>query len=244
MLSRPPLRVAVLCSQRAPGVRHLLECVADGDRDWTIVCCLTSEETFAEHDEVDYHGVAIVRHPVRRFYAGYDPAAPACDLRVREAYDWRTVQLLEPYEPDVILLAGYLLVLTRPMLDPFAPRILNVHHSDLALRDRSGGPRYPGLRAVRDAILAGERETRSSVHVVTERVDQGPLLLRSPAYPVADVAVWARAAGEVDVVKRAIWVHQEWMLRTAFGPLMEAALDRLAALGHDAASWPQSGVLS
>ena len=82
---------------------------------------------------------------------------------------------------------------------------------------------------MRDAILAGEFETRSTLHVVTDHLDDGPSLIRSQAFPVAEAALWARAAGAPDVLRRAIWVHQEWMLRAAFGPLMEAGLDRLAA---------------
>jgi phosphoribosylglycinamide formyltransferase-1 len=242
--SRSPLRVAVLCSRRAPGLLHLIDCVEGGDRGWEIVCCLTSEESFAEEAAVRSHGVAVERHAVRAFYAAHDPAARLGDLRVREQYDRCTVERLARHNPDVVVLAGYLLVLTQPMLDAFAPRILNVHHADLTLRDRSGAPLYPGLRAVRDAILAGERETRSTLHVVTERLDAGPMLLRSPAYRVPDVVTWAREAGEVDVIKRAIWAHQEWMLRSAFGPLMEEGLDRLAGPGEDEVAWTPSGAPS
>jgi folate-dependent phosphoribosylglycinamide formyltransferase PurN len=228
MLSPSPLRVAVLCSRRAPGLLHLLT-RADGlGIDWHIVCCLTSEDRFAEQGEVERHGVPVIAHPVRRFYAAQDPAARLGDLRLRRDYDVRTTELLAPYRPDVVILAGYLLVLTGPMLRAFDGRIVNVHHSDLTRRDADGGPRYPGLRAVRDAILAGEPDTRSTVHLVTERLDDGPPLLQSRPFPVSDVAVWARAAGEDDVLRRAIWVHQEWMLRAAFGPLMERMLDLLA----------------
>jgi folate-dependent phosphoribosylglycinamide formyltransferase PurN len=228
MLTPSPLRVAVLCSRRAPGLLHLLT-RADGlGIDWNVVCCVTSEERFAEQAEVARHGVPVLAHPVRRFYAERRPEARLADLRLREDYDVRTVELLQAYRPDVVILAGYLLLLTGPMLRAFEGRIVNVHHSDLALRDAGGGPRYPGLRAVRDAILAGEPDTRSTVHLVTERLDDGPLLLQSRRFPVAEVAAWARAAGEDDVLRRAIWVHQEWMLRTAFGPLMEQMLDMLA----------------
>ena len=72
----------------------------------------------------------------------------------------RTVELLRSHEPDLVILAGYLWLLTQPMLSAFENRIVNVHHADLRLRTASGAVRYPGLRAVRDAILAGEAETR------------------------------------------------------------------------------------
>ena len=215
MLTPVPFRVAVLCSHRAPGLPHLLTSDQRG-RDWEIVCCLTSEEAFEGDAAATAAGIPVLRHPG--------------DRRRRQAYDRQSVELLTPHRPDLILLAGYLLLLTRPMLAAFEHRILNVHHSDLTLRNQSGGPRYPGLRAVRDAILAGETETRSTVHLVTERLDDGPPLLRSAGYPVPEIATWALAAGEKDLLRSAIWAHQEWMLRTAFGPLMEQALGLVSSL--------------
>jgi folate-dependent phosphoribosylglycinamide formyltransferase PurN len=224
----PPLRVAVLCSGRAPGLAHLLTNAAGYRRTWDIVCCLTSEAAFAEEGLAAAHGVAIVRHPIRQFYTGRDPQARLSDQQLRAEYDRRTVALLAPYAPNVILLAGYLRLLTAPMLAAFAGRLLNVHHADLLLRDAGGGPRYPGLRAVRDAILAGEHETRSTLHLVTNNLDDGPVLLRSPAFPVPELVRSALARGERDLLRNAIRAHQEWMLREAFGPLMAEALDYLA----------------
>src|SRR4029079_5531074 len=78
---------------------------------------------------------------------------------------------------DVVLLAGYLLILTSPMLDAFAGRIINVHQSDLFQRTPEGHVRSPGLRAVRDAIRAGETETRATAHIVTGDLDEGPVLV-------------------------------------------------------------------
>ena len=226
MLTRP-LRVAVLCSRRAPGLAHLLTREL-GLSPWSVVCCLTSDETFDELPIAALHDVPVIRHPAHRFYMGTDPQARFGDLTIRARYDLRTTELLAPYAPDVILLAGYLLLLTAPMLDAYAGRIVNVHHSDLLVRAASGEPRYPGLRAVRDAIVAGERETRCTSHLVTSQLDDGPILLRSSAYPVPDLARWAVRVGAEDVLRKVIWAHQEWMLRTAFGPLMEQSLDLLA----------------
>ena len=217
MLSAP-LRIAVLCSARAPGLTHLLHVALTRPVNWKIVCCVTSEDTFVEQPEVAALDVPVVVHPVRRFYDAHAPQSRLSDLTVRERYDAQTAWLLSDFEPDVVLCSGYLLLLTAPMLKAYPNRIINVHHSD----------KYPGLRAVRDAIRAGERETFSIAHLVTARLDEGPVLARSHAFAVPDVARWARAHGEEDVLRRVIWAHQEWMLRTAFGPLMEQAINLLA----------------
>lgn len=220
------LKVAILCSGRAPGLLHLLTRAPRRGRDWEVVCCLTSEETFAEQAALAAAGVPVLSHPMRRFY--FDRHVAVGDLTLRPAYDAQTRDVLAPYSPDVVLLSGYLLLLTAPMLDAFEGRIFNAHHADLLARTSAGGPRYPGLRAVRDAILAGERETRATVHVVTPRLDDGPIIARSDPFPVPEIARWAIASGARDVLRSAIWAHQEWMLRSAFGPLFEHTLDLVA----------------
>ena len=227
MLTRT--RVAVLCSQRAPGLAHLLAESRQAGASFDVVCCLTSADNLIDAPLLLSYDVPLITHPVRAFYAAHTPGCRFSDREARIAYDRRTAAMLNAFRPDVIVLAGYLLLLTHPMVTAYAGRIINVHHSDLLRRNAAGAARYPGLRAVRDAILAGELETRSSAHLVTERLDEGPLLARSEPYPVPVVAQWAREAGDKDVLKSAIWAHQEWMLRTAFGPLMVRAIEMVAA---------------
>ena len=223
-----PLRVGVLCSGRAPGLLHLLNRDPRRGSAYEVVCCVTSEESFTEQVKVERRGIRCVPHPVAEFCASR--GAKRTDQRVRAEYDLATAAILRGYAPDLLLLDGYLLLLTAPILDEYRGRIINVHHSDLALRNRDGSTRYPGLRAVRDAILGGETETRASAHLVTSALDNGPVLLRSWAFPVPPVATWAREHEALDVLKPTIWAHQEWMLRDAWGPMMAAALE-LAEIG-------------
>lgn len=225
---RTPLRVAVLCSHRAPGLAHLLTVTPSSARPWQVVCCLTSAEDFQDRSRVERLGLPVIEHPVRSFYASRHPLVRLSDLEVRAEYDAATIDKLEPFRPDVVMLAGYLLVLTRPMLDRFPGRIFNVHHADLLLSSSDGRPLYPGLRAVRDAILAGEHETRATSHIVTEQVDDGPPLVRSWPFAVPTVARWAIDARAADLLRSIVWVHQEWMLRAVFGPLMAQTLDLVA----------------
>lgn len=226
-----PLKVAVLCSRRAPGLLQLLNRDARRGRDYDVVCCVSSEETFDEQTGVERRGLPCLPHPVRAFYRQRD----AClgDLSVRAAYDADTLRILEPYHPDLLVLDGYLLLLTKPVLDVFDGRMLNVHHSDLLLRDSSGRAKYPGLRAVADALLAGEHETRVSTHLVTDRVDDGPVILRSWAFPVSEVAAWARKRQAWDVLRSASWAHQEWMLREGWWPMLARSIE-LAARAMEA----------
>lgn len=224
MLSaRPPLRIAILASRRAPGLSELL--AGRGSR-YELVCCLSSDEEFADAASVEAAGVPLLHHPIRRFYRWQ--GGRLRDLGQRRDYDRATARLLSAYRPDVLLLSGYLYIVSRALLDAYPGRIVNVHGSDLARRDHDGRPLYPGLRAVRDAIRAGETETRAPAHVVTERLDDGPVLLRSPAFPVAPLAAALSAAGAEHALNAYAFAHQEWMLSTAWGPLFTGALRLLS----------------
>jgi hypothetical protein len=69
LTSNRPLRVAVLCSRRAPGLLHLLESDPNRGRLFDIACVMTSERDFAESDAVSAAGVQVLRHPIAEFCA-------------------------------------------------------------------------------------------------------------------------------------------------------------------------------
>lgn len=218
MLTDPDtLRVAVLCSGHAPGLGHLL---AGESRGGYIVAGLVcSEEDFAGRPMTEEAGVPWISRPLRTFHRTL--GAPLSDREARAFYDMGTARALGEFEPDLVLLLGWTWVLTFPMLLAFPHRILNVHHSDLGAADPAR--RYPGLHAVRDALLAGERETRASLHIVDDEVDHGPLVLRSPAFPV-------RLPPE-GLTRDAVRAHERRVLDHGFGPLAVAAAT-LAAAGR------------
>jgi hypothetical protein len=137
-------------------------------------------------------------------------------------------------------------VVTDPMLSAFRHRILNAHHSDLTLRGPDEATRYPGLRAVRDAVLAGEPETRSTMHLVTPEVDEGPAIVRSWSFPVSPLVACARRAGDLRTLSAYAFAHENWMLGAGWGPLLAAAIELVAtgrvdldqlARGATAAPW-------
>lgn len=212
-------RVAVLCSQRAPGLLYLLNRAADRGVTFDVVCVVTSEPTFVEEVRVERRGVPTLSHPIRAF------GGP------RAAYDAQMTKLLEPYMPDIVLLDGYTNRLTDAMLRAYESRIINLHFSDLTLRLPDGGPRYAGLHAVTQALAEGCAETRATVHLVNDVLDAGPPLVLSWPFPVSPLAEDLRTLDADDAIKAYAFAHQQWMMRTASGPLMAAAL-RLIATGR------------
>jgi phosphoribosylglycinamide formyltransferase-1 len=210
------LRVGVLCSQRAPGLDGLLHHPNRG-RLFDVGCVVTSSSEFAETRRVEALGVPVISHPIRAF------------VGPRRDYDAVTAEFLQHLGVDTVVLLGYLYVLTDAMLSAFPNRILNLHDADLTINRADGERKYAGLHSTRDAIVAGEKETRSTVHYVTEKVDAGPIILRTAPYPVAPFVHDAAVAGQFDVVKAYAYAHREWMMRDSWGSLAVRALEYIAA---------------
>ena len=105
--------------------------------------------------------------------AGIPTATFALDCHAsREERDLAMATWLEELGVDLVVLAGYLHLLTSPFLDRFPERIVNVHPSLL--------PAFPGLRAIEQALEAGVETTGVTVHVVDEGLDSGPILAQVP----------------------------------------------------------------
>ncbi|RUO35238.1 phosphoribosylglycinamide formyltransferase [Aliidiomarina sanyensis] len=96
---------------------------------------------------------------------------PHVDFSTREAYDAALVEKVQAYEPDLIVLAGFMRVLTPVFVGAFADRILNIHPSLL--------PKYRGLHTHQRALEAGDETHGVSVHFVTEELDGGPVVLQA-----------------------------------------------------------------
>jgi phosphoribosylglycinamide formyltransferase 1 len=206
MLNRRP-RVAVLSTARAPGLDSLL------DR-WEVVAFVATDPANRDLARAAAAGVPATVRDLRAFYAA--AGVPRRDLGARREFDRRTAALLAEHHVDLVVTCGYLHILTAPLLDAYPDRIINVHDSDL--------PSYPGLHAVRDAVFAGERSTRSTVHLVTAGVDTGPVLVRSWAFPTHPLISDARRWRAADILKAYAFAQREWMMRAAWGPLLDAAV--------------------
>lgn len=88
----------------------------------------------------------------------------------REQFDAALISTLDQYQPDLIILAGFMRILTPVFIDHFAGRIFNIHPSLL--------PKYPGLDTHQRAIDAGDKWHGSTVHFATEELDGGPRIIQ------------------------------------------------------------------
>jgi len=102
---------------------------------------------------------------------------PNKEFPTRDAFDAALQATIDRFEPDLVVLAGFMRILTAPFVQHYAGRMLNIHPSLL--------PLFPGLHTHRQALDAGVAEHGATVHFVTAELDHGPAVIqaRIPVLP-------------------------------------------------------------
>ena len=96
----------------------------------------------------------------------------------REAFDGALIEAIDAYQADLVILAGFMRILTPGFVTHYTGRLLNIHPSLL--------PKYKGLHTHQRALEAGDTEHGCSVHFVTEELDGGPLVVQAVVPVMAD----------------------------------------------------------
>ncbi len=210
-----PMRLACFMSGSGTNIVKIIENErAERDRSYHVVLIFTDNEDQSRCNAqkiAESHKIAVVMHDMGKFYANHGQLSKR-DLLLRRKYDTEVAELISPYDVDVIALGGYMSILTKPMLDRYPGRIVNVHPGDLSVK-AEGRRRFVGLHAVRDAIMAGEKEIFSTTHVVREEVDNGEILMRSqPVRVVLPRGLTPKELGKTEnrtILDNLVAEHQE-----------------------------------
>lgn len=159
-------RLAVLASGRGSNFRAIAQSCQREDFPAEIACLITDNATSGA-----IAGAEALSIPVSIVDAGKRRG------RLADGVEEGIADICETASVDFILLAGFMRILSGPMLDRFAGRIINIHPSLL--------PSFPGLHAQRQALEFGARIAGCTVHFVDASVDGGPIILQA-AVPVFD----------------------------------------------------------
>lgn len=150
-------RVAILISGRGSNMVAIAEAARDG-YPAEIALVLSNVEGAEGLARADAHGIPTATVPHRAF-------------PTREAFEAALDRELRHHAIDIVVLAGFMRILTPGFVRGWEGRILNIHPSLL--------PLYPGLHTHRRAIEAGDREAGCTVHLVTAELDSGPALAQA-----------------------------------------------------------------
>ena len=151
-----PARLAILLSGRGSNMLALLEATKTG------VLQGLAEVVVVFSNKPDAFGLEAAAA------LGCPVASLLSQGRKRETFDADAAQLLQQYQPDWVVLAGYMRILSPAFIQPFAGRIINIHPADTH--------QHQGLHAYEWAFDNKLPETKITVHLVDEGLDTGPIL--------------------------------------------------------------------
>ncbi|HHL40014.1 MAG TPA: phosphoribosylglycinamide formyltransferase [Deltaproteobacteria bacterium] len=161
---RRPLPIAVLVSGGGTNLQAIIDAVEAGLLDARIRVVLSNRPGAYALERAARAGIPIEVVEGRGFPD-------------RGAYDERLVEVLRRYDIELVVLAGFMRILSPAFIKAFAGRIMNIHPSLL--------PSFPGLDVQRKALEAGVKFSGCTVHFVDEGVDTGPIIIQA-VVPVLD----------------------------------------------------------
>lgn len=155
---KAPCRLAVLVSGSGTNLQAIIDRIESGEISAEIACVISNNaEAFALTRAVK-HGIPVIVHENTKFPD-------------RRLYDAETVRILRDFKVKLVVLAGFMRILTNVMVDAFPDAIMNIHPALL--------PSFPGLHAQQQALDYGVRYSGCTVHFVDCGTDTGPIILQS-----------------------------------------------------------------
>jgi phosphoribosylglycinamide formyltransferase-1 len=185
-------RLAVLISGRGSNLQSILDAIGNHTLDASVAIVISNRSDAAGLDRAHAAGVETMRVLPRDY-----PSRDDCDRAM--------VEILRARNVGLVCLAGYMRIIGRPLLDAFEDRILNIHPSLL--------PSFPGLEAQRQALEYGVQVSGATVHLVTDGLDEGPI--------VAQRAVPVLTDDSVETLSARILVEEHRIYPEAIGLVLE-----------------------
>lgn len=153
-----PRRIVVLISGSGSNLQAIMDACVQPEFDARVVGVISNRPGVKGLERAAQHGIAT-------------RTLDHTDFPDREQFDTRLAQTIDEFKPDLVILAGFMRILTSKFVARYQGRMLNIHPSLL--------PKYPGLHTHRRAIEAGDLEHGVTVHFVTPELDGGPPVLQA-----------------------------------------------------------------
>lgn len=194
------VRLGLLLSGRGSNLQAIMDAIEGGTLSAEIAVVVSNKQDAGGLERAQKHGVPHVWLDAKPFAGRPDS---------REAYDRAVLDVLRKYEVDLVLLAGYMKIVTAVLVTAYENRMMNIHPSLL--------PSFPGLDVQKKAIEHGCKIAGCTVHFVTEGVDEGPIIVQAAVPIVEGDSPDALAARILEqehrIYPRAIQLYAEGRLR-------------------------------
>ncbi|MCL2862959.1 MAG: phosphoribosylglycinamide formyltransferase [Methanimicrococcus sp.] len=159
------VKISVLVSGNGTNLQSVIDAIENGDIDNAEIACVISDKEGA------FALTRAEKHGIEGIYANPKLCAS------RQDYDNILIGILKEKETDLVLLAGYLRIVSDSLIEEYKNRIINIHPSLL--------PSFKGLNAQKQAIDYGVKYTGCTVHFVEPDLDAGPIIMQK-VIPVFD----------------------------------------------------------
>jgi phosphoribosylglycinamide formyltransferase 1 len=203
VMTRPATRVAVLISGEGSNLQALIDAAGAARLGAEIVAVVSNRGAARGLERARAAGITALHLPAGR---GQE----------RAEYDAALAALLAPHDPELLVLAGFMRILSPTFIDRFAGRMLNIHPSLL--------PKYPGLDTHRRVLEAQDPWHGATVHFVTSELDLGPAViqyrLRVRAGDTTESLAQRVHVGEHIILPRAVSWFAAGRLRLAASSVM------------------------
>ena len=151
------LSLVVLISGSGSNLQAIIDAIENGQLQAEIKAVISNRPQAYGLVRAQQHGIPAISMDHRQFAS-------------REQFDQQLQLEIDALQPDIIVLAGYMRILTGGFIDHFFPRMLNIHPSLL--------PKYQGLHTHQRALDNKDRMHGVSIHIVTAELDSGPVILQ------------------------------------------------------------------
>ena len=157
-LAASPLPVVILISGRGSNLQAIIDAIAEGTLPVDIRAVISNRPQATGLQAAEQAGIttAVVDHTL---------------YKDRQTFDQRLQACIDQYQPALVILAGFMRILSTDFVAHYRGRLLNIHPSLL--------PDFPGLNTHQRALDAGRNAHGASVHFVTADVDGGPVVLQA-----------------------------------------------------------------
>jgi phosphoribosylglycinamide formyltransferase-1 len=194
------LRIGVLASGRGSNLQAIIEAIEAGRLQATIAVVLSNKKDAPALERARRHGIPDIF---------LDPKPFAGQADSRDAYDRAILDILTKHEVQLVILAGYMKIVTPVLIHAYENRMMNIHPSLL--------PAFPGLDVQKKALDWGVKIAGCTVHFVTEGVDEGPIIIQAsvPVLPgdTADTLSARILVEEHKIYPKAIQLYAEGRLK-------------------------------
>ncbi len=154
----PEFSIVVLISGNGSNLQAIIDQIDSGYLNATISCVISNRPNAV--------GLArAAKHNIDHY------ALDHTQFATREAYDAELIKLIQPYQPNCIVLAGFMRILSADFFLQFTHKIINIHPSLL--------PKYQGLHTHQRALENQDNEHGISVHIATQELDSGPVIAQA-----------------------------------------------------------------